>query len=107
MERADLFNIGEQVAIVTAAASGLGRAFDEVMAENGADVILVDKDGPALTDVSQELAGHGVRVTSEVVDIPDDAALRALFTRTVPERGRLDTVFANAGISAPPGRGGP
>ncbi len=103
MKTAELFDVGGQVAIVTGAASGLGRAFGEALADNGAHVVLTDIDGPALERLSATLTERGGSVEALVVDIADEAALRDAFEITATRHRRIDTVFANAGISAGPG----
>jgi NAD(P)-dependent dehydrogenase (short-subunit alcohol dehydrogenase family) len=103
MKQAELFDIRGQVAFVTGAASGLGRAFAEVMADNGAHVVLTDIDATGVAAVAAELAARGGSVEHHVVDIGDDAVLKDAIDGTAARHGRLDTVFANAGISAGPG----
>jgi NADP-dependent 3-hydroxy acid dehydrogenase YdfG len=48
MKAAQLFDVGGLATIVTGAASGIGLAYAEVMADNGARVTLMDKDAPSL-----------------------------------------------------------
>jgi gluconate 5-dehydrogenase len=99
----ELFDIAGHVAFVTGAADGLGRAFAEVMADNGAHVVLTDCDAAKLATTTETLAARGCSVESMVVDIGDTETLRAAIDATAKTHGRLDTVFANAGISAGPG----
>jgi len=97
------FDVEGQVAIVTGAASGLGLAFASVLAHHGAQVVMADIDGEGLQRATASLPPG--RTWPATVDIGDDAALRALFAETIARHGRLDSVFANAGISAGPGFG--
>jgi NAD(P)-dependent dehydrogenase (short-subunit alcohol dehydrogenase family) len=99
----ELFNIDGHVAFVTGAANGLGLAFAEVMAENGARVVLTDIDAAALEAATARLRSTGCKVEQEIVDVADTATLRAAIDRTAGRHGRLDAVFANAGVSS--GRG--
>jgi NAD(P)-dependent dehydrogenase (short-subunit alcohol dehydrogenase family) len=103
VKQAELFNINGHVAFVTGAASGLGLAFAEVMAENGAKVVLADVDAAGLERAATRLTAAGCAVEQAIVDIGDTAALRAAIDGTVERHGRLDAVFANAGISSGPG----
>jgi len=98
-----LFDITGHVAFVTGAASGLGRAYAEVMAENGARVVLADMDAAGLEKVCAELKAAGYDVEPAVLDIGDTDALRAAIDAAAARHGRLDIVFANAGGSAGPG----
>src|SRR5215470_3570969 len=77
VKQQDLFNVNGHVALVTGAASGLGLAFAEVMAENGARVVLADVDVAGLERATARLTSAGCAVEPAVVDIGDHAALRA------------------------------
>jgi NAD(P)-dependent dehydrogenase (short-subunit alcohol dehydrogenase family) len=103
VKQTELFNVAGHVALVTGEASGLGLACAEVMAENGARVVLVDVDAAGLERATSRLAAAGSAVEQAVVDIGDTAALRAAIDDTVERHGRLDALFANAGISSGPG----
>jgi len=95
-----LFDVRGHVAIVTGAASGLGLAMAEVMAENGAIVAMLDIDAVGLDAAVTRLkeAGHAVEAIG--LDVGDTARLRATIDAVAEKHGRLDVVFANAGISA-------
>jgi NAD(P)-dependent dehydrogenase (short-subunit alcohol dehydrogenase family) len=103
MKQAELFNITGHVAFVTGAASGLGRAYAEAMAENGAKTMLADMDAAGLEAATAALKAKGCDVESVELDIGDTEALRAAIDGTAARHGRLDIVFANAGGSAGPG----
>ena len=98
-----MFELTGQVAMVTGAASGLGRAFAEVLADHGAHVALIDLDTERLTKVAEAIASRGGRVETHELDIGDTHSLHALIDAIAARHGRLDIAFANAGISA--GRG--
>src|SRR5690348_13805611 len=103
MKSAELFNIKGHVAIVTGAASGLGLAYAEVMAENGATVVMADMDEASLAEHAGRLKGAVCTVDPVVVDVTQTDALRAAIDGAAARHGRLDVLFANAGISG--GRG--
>ncbi|HWM49693.1 MAG TPA: SDR family NAD(P)-dependent oxidoreductase [Xanthobacteraceae bacterium] len=103
MKMADLFKVEGHVAFVTGAASGLGLAYAEVMAQNGAKVVLADLNGEELERHVARLAAAGCAVEPVTLDVADTDALRAAIDGAAARHGRLDVLFANAGISA--GRG--
>ena len=77
MKQADLFDIKGHVAFVTGAASGLGLAYAEVMAENGAKVVLADINAEGRRAVHARLKAAGCDVEPLTLDIGDDRALCA------------------------------
>ena len=103
MKAAQLFDVGGLATIVTGAASGIGLAYAEVMADNGARVTLMDRDAASLDEAVHRLAERGGDVRGQTVDVTDRPALRASIDRTADHYGRLDVVFANVGINSPPG----
>ncbi len=103
MKQAELFDIKSHVTIVTGAASGLGLAFTEVMAQNGASVVMADINEAELVRHAGRLAAAGCAVETCVLDVADTDALRAMIDDAARRHGRLDCLFANAGISSGPG----
>ena len=103
MKQAELFNVKGHVAIVTGAASGLGLAYAEVMAENGATVVMADLNPATLDEHVSRLKAAGAKVEGVVLDVCNTDALRDAIDGAAKRHGRLDVLFANAGISAGPG----
>ena len=103
MKCAELFDIAGQGALVTGGGSGLGLAIAEALAESGARVTLLDVDAGRIAAETGRLEGLGYAVRGEVVDISDHAALERAFDAAAVAHGRLDIVFANAGIDSGPG----
>ena len=87
----DRFDVSGLRAVVTGAASGLGLAMAEAMAEGGARVTLADLDGEGLEQAAAGLPG----ARTAVVDVADSSAVERLFA----EQDGVDVVFANAGVS--------
>jgi len=102
MKVADLFSVVGLATIVTGGASGIGRACADVMAGNGACVTLLDANKDALTDTLAALQSRG-DVRGAVVDVTDRASLNRAFDEAAAHYGKLDVVFANAGVSGGPG----
>ncbi len=103
MKLEQLFDVRGSISIVTGAASGLGLAMAEVMADNGASVAMFDVDAGGLETAAAKLRARGGSVTTTVVDVRDSDALRRAIDDVATRNARLDVVFANAGISAGPG----
>jgi NAD(P)-dependent dehydrogenase (short-subunit alcohol dehydrogenase family) len=103
MKIADLFKVEGYGVIVTGGASGLGLGFTEALAENGARVTVLDVDGKRIEAEVARLKQAGYDVRGEVVDVRDHARLDQAFDEAARLYGRLDVVFANAGIDSGPG----
>jgi NAD(P)-dependent dehydrogenase (short-subunit alcohol dehydrogenase family) len=77
----------------------------EVLAECGARVTLSDVAAERLESVTADLVARGATARSLVADVSDEAQVEALVEDVVAAEGRLDVVFANAGLAAVPGPG--
>jgi NAD(P)-dependent dehydrogenase (short-subunit alcohol dehydrogenase family) len=84
----------DHVAVITGAASGLGRAAALYLAQRGMRVVLVDMDAKGLAAVQAEAAGS----VAEVVDVADRAQVTALADRVYETFGVVHLVMNNAGI---------
>lgn len=84
-----------QVAVVTGAGSGLGRASARRLAAEGAHVVVVDIDGAAAEQVAQELPTKALTVRA---DVSVEADVQNYMRAAVEEFGRVDLVHLNAGI---------
>ena len=98
-----LFRVDGYGVIVTGAASGLGLGYTEALAENGARVTMLDVDAGRLAQQSERLRALGYGVRAEVLDVRDHAGIERAFDAALAAHGRLDVVFANAGIDPGPG----
>lgn len=90
---ADLTN---HVALVTGAASGIGRAVVEVFVEQGATVWATDRDGDGLASLVDEFGAD--RVRAAILDVTDAVAVRSVTDAAVAELGRLDVLVCSAGV---------
>ena len=90
-----------RVALVTGAASGIGRAIAVRLAEAGAHVVVGDRNESGAADVSAALVqAHGEgRGMAVGMDVTDESAVRRAFEKTVWTYGGLDILVSNAGIS--------
>lgn len=88
-----------KVALVTGAGSGLGRAAALRLAESGARVAVLDRDEEEAGDVAAAIEAAGGAALPLTADIADARAVEQAVTRVLDAWGRLDVVFANAGIN--------
>jgi NAD(P)-dependent dehydrogenase (short-subunit alcohol dehydrogenase family) len=95
---ADLFKVDGYGVVVTGGASGIGLGYVEAMAENGARVTILDVDAQRTENEMKRLQGAGYDVRGQVIDVTDHRALDGAIDEAVRSYGRLDVVFANAGI---------
>ena len=93
-----------QVALVTGAANGIGRATAQAFASEGLKVVVSDVDvagGEQTVDLIRRAGGEALFVRC---DVSRDAEVQALMTRVIEAYGRLDYAFNNAGIEIEKGR---
>lgn len=89
-----------RVAIITGAGSGIGRAVSVKLAQGGYQVVLAGRRKAELHKTAAECPEASSLVVAS--DVTDPVSVRALFTRTKEAYGRLDVLFNNAGMFAPP-----
>lgn len=94
------FDLKGRSALVTGAASGLGLAYAEAMAEGGAAVTLTDIDGDAAEAEAARLRAAGHDARADRLDVTDRDQTRAVVDAHVAEFGGLQIAFANAGVDA-------
>jgi NAD(P)-dependent dehydrogenase (short-subunit alcohol dehydrogenase family) len=94
----DRFDIKGRSALVTGAASGIGLAYAEAMAEAGAMVSLTDIDGEGAEREAARLREAGYEARADRLDVSDFDAVAAAFDAHAKAYGGLDIAFANAGI---------
>jgi NAD(P)-dependent dehydrogenase (short-subunit alcohol dehydrogenase family) len=91
-----------KVAIVTGAGTGVGRAVTLALLQEGYSVALAGRRREALDATAREGAVASSRTLVVPTDVADASSVRSLFARTKEAFGRLDLLFNNAGIGAPP-----
>jgi 3-oxoacyl-[acyl-carrier protein] reductase len=93
-------SIAGRTAIVTGAASGMGRATAQLFADEGARVAVVDRDAPGVARVVDEIARAGGVVAGFALDVSDTPKLSELARQVLERLGPIDILINNAGIAA-------
>ena len=89
-----------KVAVVTGAASGIGRALSDAFAAEGMHVAMADIEDDALEVAAKEVAASGTKVLAVRTDVSKGADVDALAARTVEEFGTFHVVCNNAGVGS-------
>jgi NAD(P)-dependent dehydrogenase (short-subunit alcohol dehydrogenase family) len=92
-----LFDLSGRVALVSGAASGMGRAMALVFAEAGADLVLADLNAEGMDKTAEDVARRGRKAVSVRCDVSDPEQIRALFLRVDEAFHRLDVLGNVAG----------
>jgi NAD(P)-dependent dehydrogenase (short-subunit alcohol dehydrogenase family) len=88
-----------RVALVTGAGSGIGKAAAKRLAVEGARVGVLSRTAEEVEQTAEEIRAEGGQALVLVADVSDPAAMQAATERLASEYGRIDVVFANAGIN--------
>ena len=98
MKVLDRFDLTGRTAVVTGSTRGLGRAFAQVLAEAGANVVIVGRDASEAVAVSDEIRTLGVASLGVAADVTSRDDVERLLEQTVNEFGRADILVNNAGV---------
>lgn len=89
----------DKVALVTGAGSGIGKAAAELMAKEGAKVALLGRSEDELQKTLSQIQAGGGKAIIVIADISQPEQMQQATQKVIEEWGRLDIVFANAGIN--------
>ena len=92
----------QKVAVVTGAGTGVGRAVSLALAREGYAVVLAGRRKDKLDEVAKECEAAGGKALSVPTDVAKPGDIKALFGKVKEAYGRLDLLFNNAGMGAPP-----
>jgi NAD(P)-dependent dehydrogenase (short-subunit alcohol dehydrogenase family) len=95
-----MLDLKNKVAVVTGAASGIGRALAEGFAQEGMQLVLADVEPTALEACQAKLSATGARVISVVTDVSRAEDVERLAGRTMEQYGAVHVVCNNAGVAA-------
>ncbi|MFL6796306.1 MAG: SDR family oxidoreductase [Xanthobacteraceae bacterium] len=92
----------QKVALVTGAGTGIGKAVALALMHEGYAAVLAGRRKDKLDEVAAAGKARGATTLAVATDVSEPEQIRALFARTREAFGRLDLLFNNAGIGAPP-----
>ncbi|MFT0533712.1 3-hydroxybutyrate dehydrogenase [Castellaniella hirudinis] len=87
-----------KIALITGAASGLGKRIAEVYAQAGARVVIADLKQEAAQAAADDIVKHGGQAMAVAMDVTDEASVDQGFARVAQTFGEVDIAVANAGI---------
>jgi len=91
-------SVKDKVALITGAASGIGKRIAEVLADNGAHIAVADINLAGAQAVADAIRKRGVNATALAMDVSDEAAVEAGVAKSVADLGGVDILVSNAGI---------
>ena len=93
------YDIQQTVAVITGAARGIGFAIARAFAEQGAHAVVIDLRQDEVDKAVQALTAAGFPASGYVVDVTDSAQMESVFAAIAEQRGRLDCLVNNAGVT--------
>lgn len=96
-----MHDLNNRTVLISGASSGLGAHFARLAASAGARVVIGARRKDRVEALAQELRSAGSEALAVSMDVTDEASLRAAFDEAEAAFGLVDTVIANAGVSAP------
>ncbi len=97
---AGIKHLKDKVVVITGAGSGIGRLTALAFARKGADLVIADLSEERLVRVAAEIEQSGARVLVRTLDVSDRAQVEAFAKFVIRERGHVDVLHNNAGVSA-------
>jgi len=95
----NLLSLDGKVALITGGGSGIGKGAALAFARQGAKVVLIDRSQESLSEVANEILGLSGEVETISADVSKSDDMENACDRAVARFGRLDIVYANAGIN--------
>ncbi len=96
-----LLDLSNQIALVTGASRGIGRATALRLAHSGCDLVLVARGKDELEEVAAEAGALGVRALVFAADITDDVQVESMLQAALVQLGSISILVNNAGVAPP------
>ena len=96
-----IFELTDKVAIVTGASKGIGRDISLLLAEAGANLVIIARNEQELLELSQEIKAKGRKVLAIPADLMDTSGIPKIIEQVIEEYGRIDILINNAGTNIP------
>jgi len=91
-------DLSGKTAVITGAASGMGRAFANRFAKAGMNIVMSDIEEPRLDEAVEEVSAHGTGVIGQITDVSESASMDELGERAFAEFDSVHVVCNNAGV---------
>jgi 3-hydroxybutyrate dehydrogenase len=88
----------DKVAVITGAASGIGKEIARTFAQAGATVVIADRDAAAAQEAAEELGHYGQRTLAIAMDVTSEPDVGSGMANVIEACGRIDVLVSNAGI---------
>ena len=88
-----------KVAVITGGGSGIGQALALALGEKGCNLALVDVNEEGALETKRMLRGKGLKISTHIVDVSNEKAMKALAAEVVKTQGKVNLLFNNAGIT--------
>lgn len=92
-------SFNNKVAAITGAGSGIGQALALNLAQQGCDLALADLNETGMRETLELAKKHGVKVSTQLLDVSDKDAMFAWADKVVAEHGKVNLIFNNAGVA--------
>ena len=94
-----LFDLTNNVAVITGASRGLGQYFARALAKSGADLVLTARNVNDLTDIVAEISKLGVQVLALPLDVNNQNSINHMVDEAIAYYGKIDILVNNAGCN--------
>ena len=95
----EIFDLTKKVSLITGGNGGIGLGIAKGLASSGSDIAIIGRNLEKNSKAKEELSQFGVKVETYAIDVSHEDDVKETVKRVVDDFGRIDNVFANAGIN--------